>query len=115
MFLNICEATKHFLRATLPKACPIHPNSAEPGSISSVTHPLYQQVKGSVVSSEGNTANSQGNQGGVAQNSLVTTLTTISSIMTSTAPTKVLITGNEDPLLLLSGVEGRSETEERAS
>lgn len=95
MFLNICEATKLLLLATLPMASPTHPNSGEQGSIPSVTHPLYQQIKGSLVLSEGN-ANMQGNQGSGAHNSIVTTLTTISSIMTSSVPTKVMTTDNQE-------------------
>ena len=89
IFLNICEATKLLLLATLPMGSPAHPSSTEQGSIPSVNHPLYQQIKGSVVLSDGNTTNTQGTQGGGAHNSLVTTLTTISSIMTSSVPTKV--------------------------
>ena len=89
IFLNICEAAKLLLLATLPMGSPSHATTSEQGSVPSVTHPLYQQIKGSMVLSEGNTTNTQGNQGGVAHNSLVTTLTTISSIMTSSVPTKV--------------------------
>lgn len=89
IFLNICEATKLLLLATLPTGNPTHSSSTEQGSLPSVNHPLYQQIKGSLVLSEGNTTNTQGSQGGGAQNSLVTMLTTISSIMTSSVPTKV--------------------------
>ena len=109
MFLSICDATKLLLLATLPMGSPTHLNSGEQGSIPSVTHPLYQQIKGSLVLSEGNT-NTQGNQGGGAHNSIVTTLTTISSIMTSSVPTKVMITDNlvmSTPCLQKGGVRQR--------
>ena len=114
IFLNICEATKLLLLATLPMGSPTHPSSAEQGSIPSVNHPLYQQIKGSLVLSEGNTTNTQGAQGGGAHNSLVTTLTTISSIMTSSVPTKV-IDIKSFSYLIASSTERRGPTEERTS
>lgn len=89
MLTNVCEATKLLLLATLPIASPTHSSGAEQGSIPSVSHPLYQQIKGSVVLSEANNTGTQGSLGGAGHHSLLTTLTTISSIMTSSVPTKV--------------------------
>ena len=116
IFLNICEATKLLLLATLPTSSPTHSSSLEQGSLPSVNHPLYQQIKGSLVLSEGNTTNTQGSQGGGAYNSLVTTLTTISSIMTSSVPTKVnTINNNQKIYNYLLPTEGRGTTEEGTS
>ena len=89
MLTNVCEATKLLLLATLPMTSPTHCSGAEQGSIPSVSHPLYQQIKGSVVLSEANNTGTQGSLGGAGHHSLLTTLTTISSIMTSSVPTKV--------------------------
>ena len=114
MLSNVCEATKLLLLATLPMTSPTHSSGTEQGSIPSVSHPLYQQIKGSMVLSEANNTGTQGSLGGAGHHSLLTTLTTISSIMTSSVPTKVSDSNGRMCITCLC-TEGRNKAEKGTS